>query len=205
MPLARGFLLIAFFSSAWGVLTGINVALLRGMVGASWGMFSLALPLVLAFIEALVLLELVDRAFIRPPKSRRTQQPSILEARFPDVQQPSVLEARFPDVQQPSVLEARFPDVHARLMAMLDERTGDKGRVRQQLQAFLYFAVVIAEGAERRYAPAFSAFNELERELSVSLVQERDRLGSSVLERLELTEVGIALSEWITRHPDLVG
>lgn len=65
MPLAKGLLLIATFALTWGVFAGMNVALLRVIADLPLSALSTVASLVLAFIETLVLVELVDRRFLR--------------------------------------------------------------------------------------------------------------------------------------------
>ncbi|MBI1916705.1 MAG: hypothetical protein HYS12_18525 [Planctomycetes bacterium] len=65
MSFARGLILIASFSLTWGLLSGINAAILLGVVGAPRGFFSLAVSVVLGLMETLMLLALVDRYFFK--------------------------------------------------------------------------------------------------------------------------------------------
>jgi hypothetical protein len=72
MPFARGALLIASFSITWGVLAGINAVLLRTIVGDSGSVLGLGLSLGVAFLEALALMEVVDRFFLRARLNARS-------------------------------------------------------------------------------------------------------------------------------------
>jgi hypothetical protein len=65
MPFVKGLMLIASFSLIWGVLTAVNAALLRGVVGLSWGILCLGISLVAALLETLAFLGVVDRYFRR--------------------------------------------------------------------------------------------------------------------------------------------
>jgi hypothetical protein len=65
MPFTRGFLLIGAFSLSWGVFTGINVVVLRQAAGMTSGVVSVGVALLIALLETLALLELVDYFFLR--------------------------------------------------------------------------------------------------------------------------------------------
>ena len=72
MPLAKGLILLTYFSITCGILTAINVALLRGVGGVPAGVISVAPSLIIAFLETLALLGLVDYCFLkRSVKARR--------------------------------------------------------------------------------------------------------------------------------------
>jgi len=77
MSFARGLILILSFSFTWGLLSGINALILQAVVGMQRGLFTLAVSIALGLVEALVLLELADRAFFRsnvPFKGRRVSR-----------------------------------------------------------------------------------------------------------------------------------
>jgi hypothetical protein len=65
MPLTRGLILITCFALVWGVLAGMNAAVLRVALGASWGTLCFTISVCLALLETLVLVGLVDRRMSR--------------------------------------------------------------------------------------------------------------------------------------------
>jgi hypothetical protein len=65
MPLSKGMLLIASFALTWGVFAGMNIALLRLVAGLPLSALPVVASIVLAFLETLVLVEFVDRRFLR--------------------------------------------------------------------------------------------------------------------------------------------
>src|SRR5271155_5315033 len=65
MPLVKGLALMVGFALAWGVFAGINAGLLRVIADVPLSVLSVVPSLGLGFLESLVLLELVDRAFVR--------------------------------------------------------------------------------------------------------------------------------------------
>jgi hypothetical protein len=65
MPLARGFILLTYFAITCGILTAVNAALLHKVGGVPQGIWSVAPALVIAFLETLALLALLDRYFLR--------------------------------------------------------------------------------------------------------------------------------------------
>src|SRR5262249_6323041 len=71
MPLVKGLLLLAYFSIACGELTAVNAVLLQRVAGVTGGLLSGSAGLGIAFLQTLLLLELVDRAFLRPRPGTR--------------------------------------------------------------------------------------------------------------------------------------
>lgn len=65
MPLAKGLILLTYFSITCGILTAINAALLRGIGGLPAGVITVAPSLLIAFLETLALLGLVDYCFLK--------------------------------------------------------------------------------------------------------------------------------------------
>jgi hypothetical protein len=107
----------------------------------------------------------------------------------------------------PSVLEERFPDVYVK-MTMLSDSGRDGKSMRSYLQAF---AVVIKTGSFYRAAPLLELeghkgvsyrIRKLEEALGVSLAVAADENGRK---KIEITNVGKALGEWIALHPHVIG
>jgi hypothetical protein len=72
MPLAKGLILLIYFSITCGVLTAVNAALLQKVGGVSEGALSVVAALALAFFETLGLWELIDRFAIRSSRSAQS-------------------------------------------------------------------------------------------------------------------------------------
>ncbi len=229
MALSKGLLLISTFSLAWGLLAGVNSVLLRGTTGGSLGVATLAVSLVIAFFEILIVLGLIDRFIIHNHQKQRSINVMLLAPGFIDL--------------PPATLENRYPEIHARLMALLDERNGGKERLRPYLKAFrtyvnygllrtlaVFFNFVDDKNMERR-------INELGQALGATLVMNQKlevielvsffksgaaagvvhgltaMIGSVFAhsdphnnnpkkgEEKGLTEVGFALADWLKQHP----
>jgi hypothetical protein len=65
MPLSKGLILMAYVAIVCGFLTAVNAAWLHRLVGLSTGVLSTVLAVALAFLQTLLLLELVDRMVLR--------------------------------------------------------------------------------------------------------------------------------------------
>jgi anti-anti-sigma factor len=76
MALTRGLVLIVSFAMAWGMLTGINLAVARRAFGLPWGPVSFTCSAIAALLETCILLALVDHWFARSRLTRRGQAPT---------------------------------------------------------------------------------------------------------------------------------
>jgi len=60
MPFTRGLLLIVSFSLLWGLFAGINLVFGRMMAGLSGGLLSSGVSLIIAFLEAIAVVAIID-------------------------------------------------------------------------------------------------------------------------------------------------
>jgi hypothetical protein len=74
MPLLKGYILIAALSLVCGVFTGINAVLLKVAMGIEMGLASFITAMIVAIIETLLFVQMVDSVLIRRrAKSRNSQ------------------------------------------------------------------------------------------------------------------------------------
>jgi hypothetical protein len=81
MSFTKGFFVIGSFSLTWGVLAGINLALLRLVSGLALDVSMLGLSSALGLMQALVIICLLDRYILRhSPNLRQSEPPLVHEA-----------------------------------------------------------------------------------------------------------------------------
>jgi len=105
-------------------------------------------------------------------------------------------------LREPGKLEANYPEVHQRLVMLLDRFHSVRAR-----RWLVYFHALVKARSYSKAAPALRRdittvrgnVAALQQELGVALVSSPEDEGRK---RVVLTSLGVALADWIERHPE---